>query len=82
MRKLLRGFAVGLLVGGLVGLWFGMNIGKGQPLLSNPFARVTLSERLDRTMRQAAEETGTAMDKAGDAVREGAETVKEELQSE
>ncbi|WP_070988052.1 hypothetical protein [Halofilum ochraceum] len=82
MRKLLRGFAVGLLVGGLVGLWFGMNIGKGQPLLSNPFARVTLSERLDRTMRQAAEETGTAVDKAGDAVREGAETVKEELQSE
>lgn len=82
MRKMLRGFAVGLLVGGLVGLWFGMNIGKGQPLLSNPFARVTLSERLDRTMRQAAEETGTAVDKAGDAVREGAETVKEELQSE
>ena len=82
MRKLLRGFAVGLLVGGLIGLWFGMNIGKGQPLLSNPFARVTLSERLDRTMRQAAEETGTAVDKAGDAVREGAETVKEELQSE
>ncbi len=82
MRKLLRGFAVGLLVGGLIGLWFGMNIGKGQPLLSNPFARVTLSERLDRTMRQAAEETGTAVDKAGDAVREGADTVKEKLQSE
>ncbi|MFW5970258.1 MAG: hypothetical protein ACOCP9_06435 [Halofilum sp. (in: g-proteobacteria)] len=82
MRKLLRGFAVGLLVGGLIGLWFGMNIGKDQPLLSNPFARVTLSERLDRTMRQAAEETGTATDKTRDAVREGAETVKEELQSE
>lgn len=71
MRKLLRGFAVGLLLGGLMGLWFGMNIGKEQPLLSNPFTEVTLSDRIDRTADEAAEQ-----------VEQGAEAAKEELSGE
>lgn len=29
-------FAVGLLIGGLIGLWFGVNIGKERPLTDNP----------------------------------------------
>lgn len=70
MGKLLRGFATGLLVGGLVGLWFGMNIGKGQPLLSNPFAEVTLSERIDRTADDAVDAVGDSAEEAGEAVEE------------
>jgi hypothetical protein len=34
---MIRYFAIGLLVGGLLGLWLGVNIGKGRPLVSNPF---------------------------------------------
>lgn len=36
MRRFLRAFAFGLLLGGLAGLWLGINIGRDQPLLSNP----------------------------------------------
>jgi len=80
MRKMLRGFAVGLLVGGLTGLWFGMNIGKDQPLLSNPFTRVSLSERLDRAADQATGQASDAIEEAGDAIEQGTESVKDELQ--
>lgn len=38
MRRFLRAFAIGLLIGGLMGLWLGINIGRDQPLLSNPLA--------------------------------------------
>ena len=65
MKRVLRSFAVGLLVGGLVGLWSGMNIGKGQPLLSNPFAEVTLSQQASR----AGEQVGEAARAAGEKVR-------------
>ena len=76
MKRILRSFAVGLLAGGLVGLWFGMNIGKDQPLLSNPFDEVTLSEQLDRTARSAADEADKAVDRAGDAVQQAGEAVE------
>ncbi len=55
MKKVLRSFAVGLLVGGIVGLWCGLNIGKEQPLLSNPFADVSLSQRASQTGEQAGD---------------------------
>jgi len=29
---------LGLLIGGIIGLWFGVNLGKEQALMSNPFA--------------------------------------------
>ncbi len=34
---MIRYFAIGLLVGGLLGLWFGINIGKGRAPYTNPF---------------------------------------------
>lgn len=58
MKRVLRSFAVGLLVGGIVGLWCGMNIGKEQPLLSNPFADVSLSQRASQTGEQAGDAAG------------------------
>lgn len=82
MKRVLRSFALGLLVGGLVGLWFGMNIGKDQPLLSNPFAEVPLAQKAGRTARDAVEGAKKSIDKAGDAAKSGADAVKDELQSE
>jgi len=66
----LRSFAVGLLIGGLIGLWFGMNIGKGQQLLSNPFARVPLAQRASETARQAYEGAKSGVEKAGQAAKD------------
>ena len=75
MKRVLRSFALGLLVGGLAGLWFGMNIGKDQPLLSNPFADVPLAQEAGRSARDAVEGAKEGIEKAGEAA-------KEELQSE
>jgi len=48
MKRVLRSFALGLLVGGLAGFWAGMNIAKNQPLWSNPFAEVPAADRLSK----------------------------------
>lgn len=40
MKKL----AIGLLVGALVGLWFGLNIGKGNNIFTSPFENSTLTQ--------------------------------------
>lgn len=73
MKRVLRSFAVGLLAGGLVGLWCGMNIGKGQPLLSNPFADVSLSQQANRAGDQVSE----AARSAGRELREAANAAAE-----
>jgi hypothetical protein len=79
MKRVLRSFATGLLVGGVVGLWFGMNIGKEQPLLSNPFADVSLSQRASQTASQASEQVGDAMRSAGEQVEQAAESAADEV---
>lgn len=79
MKKVLRSFAVGLLLGGIVGLWCGMNIGKGQPLLSNPFADVSLSQRAGQTASQAREQVGDAMRSAGEQVEQATDGAAEQV---
>lgn len=46
----------------VVGIWLGINIGKNQPLFSNPFADAEVSEK-------AAEKVGEAGRGAQDAVK-------------
>jgi len=70
MTRFLRSFALGLLVGGLAGLGAGMNIAKGQALLSNPFAEVSITERAERTARDAADQTAEGVEAAGKAAKE------------
>ena len=33
----IRAFAIGLLIGGLLGLWIGANLGSGQDIFAIPF---------------------------------------------
>ncbi|MCG8383550.1 MAG: hypothetical protein MJA28_15255 [Gammaproteobacteria bacterium] len=44
MKKALNIFSIGLLIGGLCGLWFGVNIGKGHTFYANPFAGSNLTQ--------------------------------------
>ena len=34
----MKDLLLGLLIGGIIGLWIGINLGKDQPLMSNPLA--------------------------------------------
>lgn len=70
MKKVLRSFALGLLAGGLVGLWCGMNIGKDKPLFSNPFAEPSIGEQAERALTGAYEGAAQAVDEVGNAIEQ------------
>lgn len=56
-------FLTGIVVGLLLGMWFGVNLGKNQPLYSNPFASVPVHMQL-------LQSTGSAIEKSGRAIKE------------
>jgi hypothetical protein len=58
IKKLLIGWCVGI----VIGLWFGVNLGKDQPIYSNPFHKVSLKDRM-------VESGGNALEKSGQAIK-------------
>lgn len=78
MKRFLRGFAVGLLLGGLVALWLGINIGKNQPLFSNPFAE---SPALQKA-REYLDEAERTMERAKKAAERAGESASESLEQQ
>ena len=57
LKKLVIGFCAGL----VIGLWFGVNLGKGQPIYSNPFHDVSIKDRLVESSGDALEKSGRAL---------------------
>ncbi|MFO8024029.1 hypothetical protein [Thiohalophilus sp.] len=70
--KKLKLILFGIIIGLAVGMWFGVNIGKGKPILSNPFDGPTLQQRLQ-------ESTGEAMERAGKKVEDLGSEIKGKL---
>ena len=64
--KKLKLLLIGIVVGVLFGLWFGVNIGKGKPILSNPFADQELQQKAKDTASEAIEDTRRALRKSLD----------------
>ncbi len=48
MKDLLLGF----LIGGIIGLWIGVNLGKDQPIMSNPFGDSPRMQEMDKKFQQ------------------------------
>jgi len=59
----LKKLILGLIIGVIVGLWFGINIGRDEPLFSNPLTERSIQERL--------------IDSGGELIEKGGEIVKE-----
>lgn len=55
MTAALKGFLVGMIIGGLIAFFLGMNFGKGAPLLSNPFAERNLTTTIKDKAGRIAE---------------------------
>jgi hypothetical protein len=70
MKKTLKHIIVGFVVGIIIGMWFGINIGKGKSLLSNPFAGSGLREQLKQTSGEVLEKSGKVLEKSGKALQE------------
>ncbi len=70
--KSISNLIIGLLVGAILGLWVGVNIGKEQPVFTNPFKERVVQEKL----RDAGE---ILLDSASDALKKGEENLREKL---
>jgi hypothetical protein len=75
--KQLKAFIAGIVVGILLGLWFGVNLGKDRPIFSNPFAEDTVQDKIKKTGEKLIEKSGEALEKGGKALQD---TVKENTQ--
>ena len=54
-----------VVIGVAIGLWFGVNIGREMPLLSNPFHQESLNEKFMRMSGETLEKGGRALEKTG-----------------
>lgn len=45
-------------MGLIVGLWLGVNIGKGNPIFGNPFAEENISQKLKEKVGSSIEQLG------------------------
>jgi len=65
--KSLFNIVFGMIIGLVLGIWLGVNIGKDQPLLSNPFAEPTLSDKVKGKAEEIYKDTKrTVRDKLSD----------------
>ena len=75
----LNKFFIGAIVGILLGLWFGVNIGKDKPFWSNPFEEKSVMEMAADKTKEIA---GAAKEKTKEMVKEGKEALREKLKDE
>lgn len=73
MKRSLKILIAGIAIGVVIGLWFGVNIGKGQPFYSNPFEEVSITDRLRH-------KSGELLEKGGDAMRQSGEKLQEKME--
>jgi hypothetical protein len=59
---------IGLLIGAMLGLWFGVNLGRERPLLSNPFRKESIHEKFRKAGRGL-------FNAADDAIKESVDNI-------
>jgi hypothetical protein len=60
-------YIIGLFIGLVLGLWMGVNIGKGQPVWANPFSERNLAQEAKSKAEKAIKDAKKAMrDKLAD----------------
>jgi len=62
----------GLLIGAMLGLWFGVDIGRERPLFSNPFKKESIHEKFRKAGKGV-------LDSVGGAIEESAEDFHDKL---
>jgi len=70
MKAALKKFLTGIVIGLVAGLWMGVNIGKKQPIWSNPFKQ------------EQRKFTEQAKEKVGDVIKDTKKALREKLEDE
>ena len=60
----------GVVIGIGIGMWLGVNIGREVPLLSNPFNRESVADKLKRLSGETLEKSGKALEKTGQELQD------------
>ena len=68
--KILKTILLSAILGFVVGLWFGVNIGRDEPFYSNPFDAPAIQDKLQETKESAMEKGGEALEQTGKAIKE------------
>ena len=71
--KAMKYLILGLIIGGALGVAAGFNLGKGKPLLSNPFTHNELTDRLKDSGSDLVRKSGEALEDTGKAIRKSVE---------
>lgn len=64
--KKLKILVLGVVIGITLGLWFGFNLGRDEPLLSNPFEDRSLQHKAKETTSEVIQDTKDALKKSLD----------------
>jgi len=68
--KKIKMLLLGVVVGLLLGLWFGVNIGRDVPILSNPFNSHSIKEKIKETGESIMQKSGEAIESGGKAIKD------------
>ena len=63
--KQLKAILLSFVLGGAIGMWFGVNIGRDVPLYSNPFNTKSLNQKIKDVTGETLEKGGHALEKTG-----------------
>jgi len=53
----LKAILISILIGFVIGMWFGVNVGKGKPIISNPFAE-DIPQKIKQKVGEKIEKLG------------------------
>lgn len=67
--KRLKTFFFGVIVGLIMGLWFGYNLGKGRDFYANPFAEKSVQENIKSRLEQGREAVGEGVERVGEEIK-------------
>ncbi len=67
--KTIKLLLVGFIAGMLIGLWFGVNFGKGKRLYSNPFAERSVTDKIKSSIGEGVEKAGERIEKLGEDIK-------------
>lgn len=63
--KQLKALLLSFVLGGAIGIWLGVNIGREVPLYSNPFNTKSLNQKIKDVTGETLEKSGHALEKTG-----------------
>lgn len=74
MQKNIKLLLIGIILGLIVGFPLGINFGRGDPLLSNPFRDRSMTERMTNKIKR---KTGEIVDSARDSLHDATRSNKD-----